>query len=162
MLKGDYSDNLLKIKELYRVNNLLLCKRLVLLALLVNIPFASAAVQDIYECKVSQVSILDTQGRQSPAEGLTKNVLLNTRFMVDRRTGVLTGTTISTYGYENKILADGKTLRNPLTVVSNYTRLEKDGANASYFLTVNTHVSGSAKTFFLKGMNGELMSGTCK
>ena len=144
------------------MNNFLLRKCVVFLVLLVNLSVASATFQDIFECEVIQVSVLDSQGRQSPAEGLRKDLLLNTRFMVDGRTGVLTGTTISTYGYKNKVLSDGTTLRNPLTVVSTYAGLEKDGVNASYFLTVNTHVSGSEKTFFLKGMNGELMSGTCK
>jgi hypothetical protein len=143
------------------MKNFFLHKCSVLLVLLVNPSFASTAFQEIFECEVIQVSVLDAQGRQSPAEGLRKDLFLNTRFMVDRRTGALTGTTISTYRYKNKVLSDGKTLRNPLTVVSTYAGLEQDGVNASYFLTVNTHVSGNMKTFFLKGMNGELMSGTC-
>ena len=120
------------------------------------------AASDVYECEVLQVSVVDEKGRQVTAPSFEQRYLLGTRFMVDSRTGVLTGKNISTSSYENKVLADGRTHKNPLTVISSYKGKAADGVNATFFLTVNTHVSGSEKTFFLKGMNGELISGTCK
>ena len=125
-------------------------------------PTTNAAFYDMFECEVKQVSRVNETGTQQTAKDhYAKSYLLGARFFVNRTTGVITGKDISNDEYKNQVLADGRTLQNPLTIISSYVLNREDGANATYFLVVNTHVAGRRKTFFMKGMNGALMSGIC-
>ncbi len=122
----------------------------------------NANLSEIYECQVLQVTKIDKQGIQKPENGFASTYLLGARFMVNRQTGVITGRDISTEGYVHKILADGRTLRNPLTILSTYAGRKEDGVNASVFLVIETYKPSELMPFFLKGMNLHLMSGTCR
>lgn len=121
-----------------------------------------AKSNEMSECRVAQVTTVNEEGFQTPQSSYfaTTN-LTGALFLVNRRTGVITGKDISTEGYDHKVLADGRTLKNPFTVISTAGGSKDDGVNASYFLVINTHVSGARKTFLLKSMNGELLTGTC-
>ena len=126
-------------------------------------PTIHAAANDMFECEVKQVSRVNETGTQQTAKDhYAKSYLLGAKFFVNRTTGVITGKDISNDKYKNQVLADGRTLQNPLTIISSYASNREDGANATYFLVVNTHVAGRKKTFFMKGMNAELMSGICQ
>lgn len=135
---------------------------LIVLTILSCFTSAHAKSYEMSECRVAQVTTVNEEGLQKPpSNNFARTHLMGALFLVNRRTGVITGKDISTEGYDHKVLADGRTLENPFTVISTAGGSKDDGVNASYFLVINTHVSGARKTFLLKSMNGELLTGTC-
>lgn len=157
-MKGHLQSGTVKIRQM----GYFLREALMVLTILSCFTSAHARSYEMSECRVAQVTTVSEEGLQIPQlSHFATTHLTGALFLVNRRTGVVTGKNISTEGYDHKVLSDGRTLKNPFTVISTAGGSKDDGVNASYFLVINTHVSGARKTFFLKGMNGELLTGTC-
>lgn len=93
---------------------------------------AHARFYEMSECRIAQVTTVSEEGLQTPQSShFATTHLTGTLFVVNRRTVVITGKNISTEGYDHKVLSDGRTLKNPFTVISTAGGSKDDGVNAS-------------------------------
>tara|TARA_R100000656_G_scaffold71141_1_gene53342 strand:- start:838 stop:1242 length:405 start_codon:yes stop_codon:yes gene_type:complete len=130
-------------------------KNIILILFFSLLSFSAYAVND-FKCTVKDAVNLENNGTLNHKSDLVSGYL-GKEFVVNRRTGVITGAGISNVmSGKMPTVYDYLPNENGYKVVTLYTP-----NNTIDYLQINQYSNGKEKPFFFKGTFGEMLSGTC-